>query len=200
MLISYQHGVEYYQKYENDEVCVTNERLNYLRSCLSKSKIDIYQEEKFKYSRIIWRAYQKCSKRTADIEKRKYQIIKQIFEKIPEYKIIAIRGGGIHTLRLLMLLSSVQRERVSYIIDRNPNCFACKIGIKVLRPEEMQNINLDYIIVSSYEFGEQWKAELSEENRTNSVTIIDPYEEFAKNDIVCKKEFYKKDFIREDFI
>ena len=52
----------------------------------------------------------------------------------------------------------------------------------------MQNINLDYIIVSSYEFGEQWKAELSEENRTNSVTIIDPYEEFAKNDIVCKKE------------
>ena len=64
----------------------------------------------------------------------------------------------------------------------------------------MQNINLDYIIVSSYEFGEQWKAELSEENRTNSVTIIGPYEEFAKNDIVCKKEFYKKDFIREDFI
>lgn len=200
MLISYQHGIEYYQKHENDEVCVTNERLNYLRSCLSKSKIDIYQEEKFKYSRIIWKAYQKCSKRTADIEKRKYHIIKQIFEQIPEYKIVAIRGGGIHTLRLLMILSSAQRERVSYIIDRNQNCFACKIGIKVLMPEDLKSINLDYIIVSSYSFGQQWKSELIEQNRQNNISIIDLYEELAKKGIICNKDFYKKDFIREDFI
>ncbi len=200
MLISYRHGVEYYQKHKNDKICVTDERLNYLRSCLSKSEIDIYQEEKFKYSRIIWNANQKCSNRTADIENRKYQVIEKIFEQIPKDNIIAIRGGGIHTLRLLMLLNAEQRRRISYIIDVNPNCVACKIGIKVLLPNDLQSINLDYIIVSSYDFGKQWKAYLSAQITTNTINIVDIYEELAKEGIFCKKDFYKKDFIKEDFI
>ena len=152
------------------------------------------------YSRIIWNANQKCSNRTADIENRKYQVIEKTFEQIPKDNIIAIRGGGIHTLRLLMLLDVDQRKRISYIIDINPDCVACKLGLKVLLPKDLHSINLNYIIVSSYDFRKQWKAELSEQNTAKTISIIDLYEELAKEGIFCKKEFYKKEFIKEDFI
>lgn len=196
MLLSYRHGVEYYQKHSNDGTIVTDARLDYLRTLLSKSQINIYEEDKFKYSRIVWEADKRCAERTREIEDQKKEILNNIFKDIPTGKIIAIRGGGIHTLRLLMVLDSTQRARVNYIIDKNELCLAGKMGIKVLNPETLHGIKIDYFVVSSYGYRKQWKKELTQLNCGN---VIEIYEQLEKEGIICNKEFYKKDFVEEDF-
>lgn len=197
MLLLYRNGIEYYQKNRNDGMLVTDERLVYLRSLLSKSQINIYEEEQFKYSRIVWEAEKRCTERTLEKESQKKKVVNNLFERVPIDNIIAIRGGGIHTLRLMMLLDSSQRQRISYIIDKNESCLAGKMGIKVLKLDEFQNTKIDYIIVSSYDFGKQWKNELVHLDYDNVVEI---YEELENAGIFCTKEFYKKDFIKEDFV
>lgn len=198
MLISHRHGVEYYQKKENDGIYVTDSRLNYLRTMLSKSQIDIFKERKFKYSRIIWTACKKCTVRTSEFEDKKRKIIQKIFDNIPTEKVVSIRGG-IHTLRLLMLLDNNQAQRVAFIIDRNSECVAGKMGIRVIQPEDLSKEKPDYIIVSSYDNGKLWKEELVKGKYNHTVTILDIYEELEKEHIICKKEFYKKDYIDQDF-
>ena len=199
MFISYRHGVEYYQRMRKDNICITDKRLEYLRGKLSKSQIDIYKEKKFKYSRIVWEANQRCTERTKDYEVKKKNVILNMFNNIPLEESIAIRGGGIHTMRLLMLLSDTQRRRISYIIDKDNDCVAGKTGIKILNPENIYETKIDHIIVSSFEFRELWKKELKNQNLDNTVNILDIYDELAKRGVICKRDFYKKDFIKEDF-
>lgn len=196
MLLHYRNGLEYYQKNINDGICVTEARLAYLRSLLSRSQIDIYGEEKFKYSRIIWEAECRCKERTMDIENLKEKIIRQLVDRIPEKSIVAVRGGGFHTLRFLMLLNDTQRQKIHFIIDRDKQCVAGKIGKPVLTTDEMQNEKIDCLIISSYDYRRQWKEELLLANYSN---VIDIYEELEKEGIYCNKEFYKKNFINRDF-
>ena len=98
-----------------------------------------------------------------------------------------------------MLLSDTQRRRISYIIDKDNDCVAGKTGIKILNPENIYETKIDHIIVSSFEFRELWKKELKNQNLDNTVNILDIYDELAKRGVICKRDFYKKDFIKEDF-
>ena len=73
------------------------------------------------------------------------------------------------------------------------------MGIKVIQPEDLPNEKPDYIIVSSYDNGKQWKEELVKQEYNRMATILEIYEELEKEHVICKKEFYKKDYIEQNF-
>lgn len=196
IFLLYNNGVEYYQKHRNDGNMVSDARLDYLRSKLSKKRIDIEKEDKFQYSRLIWHAIKKCEYRTKDETEKKLRILRQIFQSIPAEASLAVRGGGIHTVRLLMLLDENCRKKVRYIIDRDCECYGGKMGIKVVTLDEIEKYKIDYIVISSYDYREIWKNELKGKM---DVQIIDLYEILETKGIVCTKEFYKNNYIKEDF-
>lgn len=196
MFIRYNDGVEYYQKFVNDEEMVSDQRLEQLRNMISKKEINIEIEEKFQYSRIVWNAYRKCKERTKETEENKLKIIKNIFSNIPSDGVLAIRGGGMHTIRLLMLLEEELRRKVRYIVDADSGCFAGKMGIKVISQEEMKDYHIDFLLLSSYQYKDVWKEELSS---FSDIKIIDMYDIFEENGIYCNREFYHLTYEKEDF-
>lgn len=197
MLIRYRNGMTYYLKKINDEKMVTDERLKYLSSLLDTKFVDINKEEKFKYSRLIWNGYVKCLKRSDGERRKKEKIIRECVDSIPEGCRLAIRGGGIHTLQILMLLDEVQRKKIMYIIDRDKCCVAGKYGIKVITPDQLDEVDLDKIIISSYEHRTAWKNELK---CFQNEEVIDIYDVFEKQGLICTKEFYKLNYITTDFM
>ncbi|MBQ3513260.1 MAG: hypothetical protein IJA32_05605 [Lachnospiraceae bacterium] len=196
MLLHYKHGVEYYQKLVNDEEMVSDQRLEYLRNMLSKKEIDIETEEKFQYSRIVWNAYRRCKERTKDIEEKKIELIKNIFNNIPSDAILAIRGGGRPTVRLLMMLEEELRRKVCYLVDRNKECPAGRMGIKVINQEEMKDYHIDFLLLSSYQYRDVWKEEMIP---FQNIKIIDMYDIFKENGIYCNRDFYHLTYEKEDF-
>lgn len=196
LFIKYQNGIRYYQKHVNDEVMVSDERLEYLESLLSKTPFDVNEHDKFVDSRIIYEAERKCLERTKVIEQKKYEIVRTLFEDSDE---IAVRGGGIHTLRLLMMLPYELRRKVKYIIDMDQNCLASKLGIKVVTPSEIANYSINYIVLSSYDYEKQWSEELRILGKGDWI-VRELYTELTNNGITCTKEFYKRDYIKSDFV
>ena len=196
MFIKYQNGIRYYQKHVNDEVMVSDERLEYLESLLSKTPFDVNEHDKFVDSRIIYEAERKCLERTKSVEQKKFEIARKLFEDSDE---IAVRGGGIHTLRLLMILPYELRKKVKYIIDMDPNCLASKLGIKVVAPSEIANYSINYIVISSYDYEKQWSEELRILGKGDWI-VRELYTELTNNGITCTKEFYKRDYIKSDFV
>ncbi len=196
MFIRYNDGVEIYQKRVNDNVMVTDERLAWLRNHMSKKSVDILHEEKFKYSRIIVNAEKKYYARSGDIENKKREIIFNIFSNIEATACFAIRGGGMHTLRLLMMLPYELRNKVTYIIDNDADCIAGRLGIKVIKSDECSNEKIDTVFISSYDYKAVWKEEMKQKKIAK---IIDLYDEFEKEDIIWTREFYKKKYIPSDF-
>ncbi len=196
MFILYNDGTETYHKFYNDECMVTNDRLNYLRGITSKKRIDISKEEMFKYSFLMQKIIQRCENRTKKIQEKKVSIIKKVFDDILDSDILAIRGGGIHSIRLLMLLDETSRKKISYIVDRDIECYAGKLGIKVISPEKINDYNINKIIISSFDYRYIW----IEECKSNSqIQVIDLYDLFEREGIMCQKEFYKLEFAECDF-
>ena len=194
--IHYQNDIRYYQKHINDEIMVSDERLQYLESLLSSTEFNVNEHDKFQTSRIIYEAERRCLERTKGIEQKKYEVVSGLFEETDK---IAIRGGGMHTLRLLMILPYNLRERVKYIIDMDYNCLASKLGIKVIDPTKIDDYSIGYIVISSFDYEKQWSKQLYSLNNKKWV-VKGIYSELEKNGIVCHKEFYKKEYIKSDFI
>jgi len=196
MLIKHNNGTIFYLKHENDEVMVTDERLNYLESLISEKKVDVWTQDKFAATRQIYSAWENSSRRCEKEEGIKLHVITEMFEKISEDSVFAIRGGGIHTLRLLMLLPYKLRKKVKIIIDYNQECLAGRLGIKVISPEDVDKYKIDEVLLSSYDYKNEWKTEFA----NPKIKIHDIYDAFEKEGVICTKEFYKRQYIPEDFI
>ena len=100
LFIRYNDGTELYQKMHNDERMVTDQRLEYLRSITSRKRVDLAKEEKFKYSYLIYKVMKRCEARTEEAQAKKLDIVRTEFATIPGGEILALRGGGMGSLRL----------------------------------------------------------------------------------------------------
>ena len=196
MLIKHNNGTRFYQKHHNDGVMVTDERMSYLESLISKKQINVWEEDKFEASRKIYAAWNKSNARCKVEEEKKLQIIMNIFKGIKDGTTLAIRGGGIHTLRMLMVLPYELRQKVSYIIDCDKNCVAGKLGVCVISPDELEDYAIDTIILSSFDFRGAWKESL----KSFSGALMDVYDAFEEQGIYCTRDFYRRTFCPEDFI
>ena len=195
MLLKYNHGSKFYLKHNNDEIMVTDDRLEYLEALMSKKRINVWEEEKFEASRLLYTAWSHSSVRYEKEEADKQQILLELFGDINRNEITAIRGGGMHSLRLLMLLPYEIREKIDYIIDTNQDCVASRLGIKVISPSEISDYRIRTIIISSLFYRELWKEELKEFKGK----IIDFYMDFEKRGIDISHDFFVRKFLPQDF-
>ena len=196
LFIRYNTGEELYQKKCNDECRVTDERLNYLRGITSKKRIDLSAEEKFKYSRLVQQVMEQCRMRTAERQEEKINIIRNIFAEIPEGEILALRGGELSSLRLLMLLDENARKKVGYIIDEDKECYAGKMGIRVVSMEEAGDCRIDKVIIASFNYRREWKEECVNNLKAE---IVDLYDILKQYGIECQVDFCDLEYAEEDF-
>ncbi len=196
MLVSYDNGFEYYQKHQNDHKMVSDNRLNYLRKLISQKKADYFHVDKFQYTRILIMAEKKRAERTKEFHKRKCEVINNIFEQIKETEILALRGGGYHTLNLLMPLEERLRNKVKYIIDSNKECVGGKMGIEVITLVEMMQKGVTTVLISSYQYLQKWEEELKSYTGIRTINI---YQILKKSGLPCDMEACFERFMEEDF-
>lgn len=191
--LKYNDGVEMYVKNVMDGIPFSQKRMIELRGHLSNQYVDVYKEPKFKYCKYIYNAIKNRD------EKRMQGIVNEIiflFEGF-EGKRVALRGGGIHTLRLLMILPDRIVKKISYILDQNTECLGGKLGIPVCSLNEICREEIDIIVISSYDFDKEWKEELS--HYVDVQCIISLYDYLDQKGYECKKEFYRYSYKKEDF-
>ena len=189
-------GRIYYQKFINDEKMVSDQRLKELEHMISLKQPDIYAEEKFKYSRIYVEAEKKNRVRLKEIIQKKQKILEKLFEEISEDSNLAIRCGGMHTLRMLLMLPEHLRKKVKYIIDRDHDCYAAKLGIKLIDIDDIKQCGVRTIIISTYMFREKINKECSS---LPNVKVIDFYDYFENEGIHCDRNFWERNYIKDDF-
>lgn len=196
MLVSYGNGFEYYQKHENDYRMVSDDRLNYLRGLLSRKQVDYFHIDKFRYSRILITAEQRRAERTRNLRMRKQEVISNIFGQIQDSEVFALRGGGYHTLNLLMPLKEQLRSKVKYIIDGDRDCAGGKMGIEVITLNEMLQKGVTTVLISSYHYLRAWEEELK---AYDGIRIINMYRILEEHGLPCEREACFEEFIDEDF-
>lgn len=201
MLIRYREGVvyytpEYYRKFINDDLMVTDARLNQLRSLVSNKYVDVEMSELFCYSKMVLDGMKRCMFRTKQAEDKKWNIIYNVISNALDNDVVAIRGGGEHTLRLLMCFDEGIRRKIKYVIDRDIDCDASRLGMEVIQIEQIYKYGVDCVVISSFRHRESWKEEL---DNYKGIKIVDIYVELERQGIVCEKEFWMMDYKKEDF-
>lgn len=196
ILICYENGFEYYQKHRNDYKMVTDSRLDYLRDLVSKKRPDYFHENKFKYTRVLIAAEQRRAERTRDIQMKKRGVIENIFDSLQNTEVLALRGGGFHTLHLLMPLKESLRNKVKYIIDGNRDCIGGKMGIEVITLDEMLQKGVTTVLISTYQYLCEWEQELQS---YEGIRIINIYRILEEHGLSCEMEACFEKFIDEDF-
>lgn len=196
MLICCEEGREYYQKHINDYKMVTDSRLNYLRGLISKKKVDYFHIDKFRFTRILIAAEQRRAERTKDIRTKKREVIENIFYQIQDTDVLALRGGGYHTLNLLMPLEEHYRNKVKYIIDSDRGCIGGKMGIEVITLDEMLQKGVTTVLISTYQYLREWEQELQS---YEGIRIINIYRILEEHGLPCEMEVSFEKFIDEDF-
>lgn len=150
------------------------------RKILGENPLDIEGDEKFKYSRLLFKVYERASARMNLQEQRKRgtEFCKKLIDTIPAENKLAIRGGGDDTVMFLDCLDERQRNRISYIIDGNIECAANNWGIPVILPSEMKKLrNTTVLVISS-----NHHINMIEELKCfKELQTIDIYEEMWKN-------------------
>lgn len=201
LLICYREGVtfypeNYYRRFIKNGKIVTDVRIDYLKERMSHNYVDLDSSDEFKYSRMAVNGLKKHFLRIKDEEDRKWQLINKAIANGVNTGITAIRGGGAHTEKLLMLLSGDIREKIDYVIDSNRECAASNLGAKIILPEEVSEYKIDCVIISSFVHHNEWKREFENFSKMH---IVDIYEILEKEGILCKREFYFANYTREDF-
>jgi len=123
--------------------------------------------------------------------------LRNIIHAIPDDKVIAIRGGGLHTIELLNALGKAG-ERVQYIIDKNKDTESMFYGFNVISPEERKLYDIDAIIISSLRYRKEMAAEL--EQAGEKAEIIDIYEILEKQGLPLDRGVYERQYTEEDFL
>ncbi len=192
------HGAEEYFNAPGQDRKLTEEREVYLRSLCAEYPQNLIKEEKFKYSRNVYRTLEHYYNRNCEFEKRKREAVRGLFDRISEKRVVAIRGGGIHTMRMWFELTWAQRKKINYMIDQNKNCVASYLGVEVISMDQWQAYGVDTIIVSSFDYEKRWLKEL--DPYAGALEVIGLYSYLKAKGITCKGPFYREEISREDVV
>ncbi len=194
--IRYNHGEEVYFNNENNSQKITLEMIDYLRELTGEYRINIKEEEKFKYTLYSYKVLENYMKRNSEFENNKKRIINDLFSKLDKKHNLAIRMGGEHTLKLFWALNWENKKKINYIIDTDVNCIASRLGIRVVHPSEINKYPIDTIVISSFKYRNEMKNELNINN--DQYLVVDLYDYMEKSDVYCNKAFYLYEINKED--
>ncbi len=192
-------GKEYYYRLpcllNQIENKLYNLQIQKMRSQTGTYSVDIFKYDYFKFSRISYLAIQHYNERTKDIIEKAKRKVCEIIQRIPEDAVVALRGGGEHSVEILKLFGG--NISVKYIIDNNINELKKLEGYNYINVQNALNIKIDVILISSYKYHVYMRDEMKEHTRAE---IIDIYQEFEKQNIETEGAFYGDDIIKkEDF-
>ncbi len=196
--IRYNDGRVEYMNTRSGGGRLTQEREEYLRNICPSYPEDMIEEEKFRYSRNVYRTFKNYYSRNGDFEKKKRQAVRELFDTVPQGSIIAVRGGGEHTVQLWFTLDWPQREKIHYIIDTNRECIASRLGAEVIAPEDIEKKDIDTVVISSMDFEEAWYQDLKKQGI--GAHIIRLYHYLRDKGIICSKAFYWEEFLARDAV
>jgi len=167
-------GEEFFFNTRPNRPIISPDRLNELREMCPMAKINIYDDERFIYTQMVYKVRENARKRLEHHTKENNEFIRSLVWSLRN-KRIALRGGGEAALRILLLLYPDLCDCVDYVIDIDLNCVAGKFGIKVIAPDEVKAFDLDAIIITS----KKMKEYIDNENYGDT-DIIDIHEELKK--------------------
>jgi len=182
IFLSYRNGKEQYFALNSGTPEEIEDRKNALRDKMDLCWINVAEEEHFKYSRVVIEAL------TGEMRKKKSLLI-EFLEMVFQKGRVAIRGGGDHTLYLLDALNVKQKEKISFIIDKNKKDVMIS-GFPVIAPEEFDVKTVDVVLISSWFYRESMKSEMQQMCATSNVEVLDFYDYAAEKGILCTSEFY----------
>lgn len=159
---------------------------------------DILADDKFKYSRNLYNTMNRYLKRNHGFEEVKLKTVMDIFEQIPEDAVVALRGGGKHTYCLWLALPWRLRKKISFMIDRNPQCMASRTGVPVISLDQLREKGVSHVVISSFDYEAEWLEEL--QNMAGDFKIVPFYEELKSRGVACKYAFYQMEFCKEDIV
>lgn len=155
-----------------------------IREVSLSSPVDIIHPELF-----ALRAVHPHKVSDAAIDKRLLCIgaINDLFDSLSTCR-VAIRTGGIHSDRLLSMLSQKQRGCIHYVIDNNPECRCIKHNIPVVSTSEIPFSSIDVILIASLQLRDEFKAAAKE--YPPGIQVVDLYDHLESIGLKCTTPFY----------
>lgn len=176
------------------------ERVDTLRKLTGEIFTEVLEDDYFQYSRLLHRVWDNYKRRTGGMEPG-VRYLRECLEAIPQDKIIAIRGGGQHTVGLLTALGQAA-VRIRYIVDRDKeNCrrLVGREGLytEIITPEEMAERKIDTVLLSSLVYRKEMKEELNKIEQ--NYEVIDVYDLLEARGILLDCAFYANRVLPEDY-
>ncbi|MDR0220172.1 MAG: LTA synthase family protein [Lachnospiraceae bacterium] len=200
--IRHNDGSELFKKQRNDGILITQERLDYLRSITSTERIDIETAERCSASKYIYMVLEKYHQRNHEYEERKTVALKRLFADFAATETVALYPGGVAAHRLLLRVGLELCAKVRYIIDRNPECLAGKLGIEVIGPERLSGYDIDTVVrlphPSVPESVFLGKEDIKTMLKGARAQVLDIYEYLADNGVACTIDFWDRELSDED--
>ena len=174
------------------------ERIKVLRQMAGETFINVFEEDFFKNTRLIRRVIDAYHMRIGK-EEPGIVLLREAVSKIAADKVIAVRGGGEHTIYLLGIIGKYL-HRIKYIVDQDishPELFE-GVGFhgQLISPEDMQSKKIDVVILSSLKYLGEMRKEMEQSQK--NYQVIDIYEELEKRGIAWEGAFYEGTIIAED--
>lgn len=176
------------------------ERVDTLRKLTGEIFTEVLEDDYFQYSRLLHRVWDNYKRRTGGMEPG-VRCLRECLEAIPQDKIIAVRGGGQHTVGLLTALGQAA-VRIRYIVDRDKESCRRLVGreglcTEIITPEEMAERKIDTVLLSSLVYRKEMKEELNKTEQ--NYEVIDVYELLEAQGILPDRAFYVNRVLPEDY-
>ena len=165
-----------------EDVIEDDSQLEYFRNMVKERMVDVYSDEKFTYARYLYKLIDNCRKFTIQSN----NIINTLFDSLREGN-VALRMGGENTVALYSILSMENRDKIVCCIDHNEECLAARVGIPVYSPDQINELNVKYIVLSS----NRWLEELKEEAKKyrSGIEVVDLFGYLAEQGIYYEEHF-----------
>ena len=195
--LRYDNGINVYAPINNGGEMITSARIKWLKSLIPACGVDYGTEEKFKAAKVLIRASKRYKKRMEINQSQKKRILNDYFDKITDLNTFAVRGGGLHTVYLLLALDEKNRRKVTTVIDYNPDCMVGSLGLRIITPASLKNSEIKTVLLSSFSLRTQWKEEM---RSLPGIEVIDLYDLLRGQGISVEREFHLESYFESDFI
>lgn len=169
-----------------------NRELSLCREYVGQSSIDVEHEEKFQYSKYIYRIFRRYYARNRAYENRKRAVIQELFSD--EKAVYGIRTGSWAAMHLILELPFELRKRIAYIIDQTDDCICRNLTCKIIRPEEISEFHIDKIIIPVRRKRDYFQKELAD----LSAEVIELTSYLAEHSVKCTGDFFQPEFTADD--
>lgn len=166
------------------DICDTN-MLPWFRQHLGELTLDL-NDRKLVWARKSFAIAEKLKR----AEKNQLNYINQWIAD-SNLRRLAIRMGGEHSYTLYEWLTEENQKKIVAFIDNNPECICSVLGKRIIKIEEIQKLEINGVILSSYEYLELLRSEKS--LYPEGIIFFDIY------DYIQKKGFPNKD-IQNDLV